>query len=153
MLDWVLVSTWTFWGGSSLWMKEWVSRVCLMRLRVRVVLSGSSFLSLKLVVFERAYCGDFNPIIVAVFLVTICCIFGLRSVYGGLMFLSGVMLIAAFANESALSLPWIPIWLRIQQNLTFLQWISELSLLKIWTIIGISNLVYLSDWRTEMESE
>ena len=43
--------------------------------------------------------------------------------------------------------------LGIQQNITFLLWISELSLLKILTISRFSNLVYLSDWRTEMEME
>ena len=55
------------------------------------------------------------------------------------MFLSRDMLIIALANESALTLPWILIWFG--------------SLLKILTINRFSNLVYLSDWRTEMESE
>ena len=50
-----------FVGGSSLRMKEWVCRVCPMHCRVRgvsslLVLLGSSFLFVKLVVFERVYC-------------------------------------------------------------------------------------------------
>ena len=73
--------------------------------------------------------------------------------FNGVFFLSGVMLIAALVNKSALSLPWIPIWFGIQQNIIFLLWIIMLSLFRILTISGFSNLVYLSDWRTEMESE
>ena len=37
------------------------------------------------------------------------------------------MLIAALTNESALSLPWIPMWLEIQQNINFFamdQWVE-----------------------------
>ena len=126
--------------------------------RVRVVsfllvLLGSSFLSFKMGWIWKSLLWGFSSHNCYHFLVTICLILGLRSVYGVLMFLSWVMLIAASANESVLSLSWIPIWLGIQQNITFLQWISELSLLKILTIRGFSNLVYLSNWITEMESE
>ena len=146
-----------FWGVSSLRMKEWVSWVCPMHSRVRVVSSllvllGSSLLSFKIGCIWKSLWG-FSSHNCCHFLVTICLILGLRSVYGVLMYLSGVMLIAALSYELALLLPWIPIWLGIQQNITFLLWISELSLLKILTINGFSNLVYLSDWRTEMESE
>ena len=41
--------------------------------------------------------------------VIICLILCFKSVYGSLEVLSGGMLIAALANESALSFPWIPI--------------------------------------------
>ena len=139
-------------------MKEWVSRVCPMRSQVREisslpVLLGSSFLSFKIGCIWKSLLWGISSHNCRHFLVTICWIFGLKSEYGVLMFLSGVMLIATLANESALSLPWIPIWLGIQQNITFLLWISELSLLKILAISRFSNLVYLSYWRTEMESE
>ena len=147
-----------FGGGSSLRMKEWVNWVCPMRSRVKLVSSlllllGSSFLSFKMECIWQSLLWGFSSHNCCHFLFTICLILGLRSVYGILMFLSGVMLIAALANEPALSLPWIPIWLRIQQNIIFLLWISELSLLKILTIYGFSNLVYLIDWKTEMDSE
>ena len=139
-----------FGGGSSLRMKEWVSRVCPMHSRVRVVSSllvllGSNFLSFKISCIWKSLLWGFSSHNRCYVLVTICLILGLSSVYGVLMFLSGVMLIAALANESALSLLWILIWLGIQLNITFLLWISELSLLKILTISGFSNLVYLSD--------
>ena len=102
-----------FGEGSSLRMKEWVSRVCPMRVQVRVVSSllvllGSSLLSFKMGCIWKSLLWGFSSHNCCHFLVTICLIFGLRSVYGVLMFLSGVMLIAALANESALSLPWIP---------------------------------------------
>ena len=101
-----------FGGGSSLRMKEWVSRLCPMRNRVRVVSSllvllGSSFLSFKIGCIWKILLWGFSSHNCCHFLATICLIFGLRSVYGVLMFLSGVMLIVALANELALSLPWI----------------------------------------------
>ena len=77
------------------------------------------------------------------FLVTICLILGLRSVYGVLMFLSGVMLIASLANESALSLPWILIWLEIQQNITFFamdQWVVTQAVISRHVIVVITFL-------------
>ena len=52
VLDWVLASTWTFWGGSSLRIKEWVRRVCPMRSRVRLV---SSLLVLLKSLYSEAY--------------------------------------------------------------------------------------------------
>ena len=48
-----------------------------------------------------------------------CLILCFKSVYGSLEDLSGGMLIAALANESAFSFPWIPIWPGIQQNMIF----------------------------------
>ena len=145
-----------FRGGSSLRMKEWVSWVCPMHSRARVVSSllvllGSSFLSFKMGCIWKSLLWGFSFHNCYHFLITVCLIFGLRSVYGVLMFLLGVILIAALANELALSLSWILIWLGIQHNITFLLWINELSLLKILTISGFSNLVNLSDeelrWR------
>ena len=105
-----------FGGGSTLRMKEWISWVCPMRSRVRVVSSflvllGSNFLSFKICYIWKSLLWGFSSHNCYHFLVTICLILGLRSVYGVLMLLSGVMLIAPLANESALSLPWIPIWL------------------------------------------
>ena len=121
-----------FGEGSSLRMKNWVSWVCPMRSRVRVVSSllvllGSSFLSFKIGCIWKSLLWGFSSHNCCQFLVTICLILGLRSVYGVLMFLSGVMLIAALANESALSLPWIPIWLGIPQNII---WKGRASLLE-----------------------
>ena len=45
-----------------------------------------------------------------------------------LIFLSDTLLRAAFANESALLFPWIPIWIGIQQNITFSLFLIETSL-------------------------
>ena len=61
-------------------------------------------------------------------------------------FLSGTILRAALANESALSFLWIPVWLGIQQNITFLLCFMELSLFRSLTIKGLSNFVILRDW-------
>ena len=68
-------------------------------------------------------------------------------------FLSGTLLSAALANESALSFPWIPIWLVIQQNITFLLWLRELSLFRSLTIRELSSFLFFIDCNTEMESE
>ena len=68
-------------------------------------------------------------------------------------FLSGTILSAALANESALSFPWIPIWLEIQQKITFLLWFMDLSLFRSLTMKGLSNLGFLRDCRIEIESE
>ena len=70
-----------------------------------------------------------------------------------IFFLSGTILSAALANESALLLPWIPIWLGLQQNITFLLWFMEVSLFRSLTMNRLSSLVFLRDCRTEMESE
>ena len=80
-----------FMGGSSLIMKEWVSRVCLMRSRVRVVSSllvllGSSFLSFKMGCIWKSFLWGFSSHNCCHFLVTICLILGLRSVFGVLIF-------------------------------------------------------------------
>ena len=63
------------------------------------------------------------------------------------------MLSAALASESALSFPWIPLWLGIQQNITFLLWFMELSLFRNLTIRGLSSFLFLIDCKTKMESE
>ena len=63
------------------------------------------------------------------------------------------MLSAALASESALSFLWIPIWIRIQQNITFLLRLMELSLIRNLTIRGLSSFQFLIDFKTEMESE
>ena len=68
-------------------------------------------------------------------------------------FLLGTILWVALANESALLFPWIPIWLGIQQNITFLLWFMESSLFRSLTMKGLSRFVFLKDRRTEMESE
>ena len=68
-------------------------------------------------------------------------------------FLSGVILIAALANESTVSFPWIPIRLGIQQNITFLLWFMELGLFRNLTMKGLSSFVFLRDCRTEIEPE
>ena len=65
---------------------------------------------------------------------------------------SGTILCTASANEFALSFPWIPIWLGIQQNITFLLWFMELSLFRSLTK-GLSSFAFLRGCRTEMESE
>ena len=69
------------------------------------------------------------------------------------IFLSGNILRAALANESALLFFWILIWFGIQQNLTFLLWFMELSLFRSLTMKRLSSFVFLRDCRTEMESE
>ena len=73
--------------------------------------------------------------------------------YGILVFWSGVMLSVALAKESAFSFPWIPIWLGIQQNITFLPCLMVLSLFKSLTIKGLFWFAFFIDCRTEMESE
>ena len=90
-----------------------------MRSRPRVVSSlmvllGSSFLSFKMGSSWKClwWSGGF-PHNCCHFLVIICLIFGFRSVYGIFDFLSGTILRAALTNESALSFPWIPIWIGI----------------------------------------
>ena len=87
------------------------------------------------------------------FFVIICLIFGLRSVYYIFYFLSGTILRAVSANESALLFPWIPLWLRIQQNIIYLLWFIELSLFRSLTMKRLSNFEFLRDCRTEIESE
>ena len=64
------------------------------------------------------------------FFLIVCLVFSLRSVYGIFLFLLRV----ALANESALSFPWIAIWLGIQQNITFLLLFMELSLFRSLTM-------------------
>ena len=138
---------------SSFRMKEWVNLVCPMCCRARVVssllvLSGSSFLSFKMgCIWKSLWWGVFSHNCCH-FFVIICLIFGLRSVYGIFDFLSGTILRAVLANESALLFPWIPIWLGIQLNIAFLQWFMQLSLFRSLTIF-----VFLRDCRTEMKSE
>ena len=93
-----------FGGDSSLRMKEWVSRACPMRSRVRVVSSllvllGSSFLSFKIGCIWKRLLWGFSSHNCCHFLATICLILGLGSVYGFLMFLSGVILIAEYKTR------------------------------------------------------
>ena len=62
------------------------------------------------------------------------------------------MLSVALANESALSFPWIPTWLEIQQNIIFLLGLRELSFFgKL--IKGLSSFLFLIDCKTVMKSE
>ena len=68
------------------------------------------------------------------------------------MMMMMMILSAALANESALSFPWIPIWLGIQKNITFLLWFIELSLFRSLTMKRLSSFVFLRDCRTEIES-
>ena len=104
-------------GGSSFRMKEWVNLVCPMHSWARVV----SALLLKWAILGRACCVWAPPTHNCFhFFVIICLIFSLRSVYGIFDILLGTILRAALANEFALSFPKIPIWLGIQQNITFL---------------------------------
>ena len=63
------------------------------------------------------------------------------------------MLSAALASESHLSFLRIPIWLGIQQNITFLLWLMGLSLFRSLTIRGLSSFLFLINCKTEMESE
>ena len=83
----------------------------------------------------------------------ICLILCFKSVYGSLEVLSGGMLIAALANESALSFPWIPIWPGIQQNMIFLLCLRVWSLFNRLTIRGLSSFWFFIECRTDMESE
>ena len=76
-----------------------------------------------------------------------------KSVYGSSEVLSGGMLIAALANESALSFPWIPIWPGIQQNMIFLLCLRAWSLFNRLTIRGLSSFWFFIERRTDMESE
>ena len=125
-------------------MKEWNDLVWPIRSRFKVVSFllislGSDFLSLRWVVFESLlwmfpchYC--------CYLLVSIWLIFGFRSVYGILEFLPVTMSSEDLANESALWLPRIPIWLGIQKKITFLIWFMEfrkvdtLEIIKLWNI-------------------
>ena len=83
-----------FVDGSSLRMKEWVIWVCPIRSRVRIVSSllvllGFNFLSFKIGCIWKSLLWGFSSHNCCHFLVTICLIFGLRSVYGVLMFFIG----------------------------------------------------------------
>ena len=130
--------------GLSFRMKEWVNLVCPMRGRARLVSSllvllGSSFRSFKMgctwksLLWGRGFSHNCCHFFI------ICLIFALWSVYGIFYFLSDTILRAALANESALTCPWIPIWLGIQQNITFLLWLMELGLFRSLTMKGLSN--------------
>ena len=67
-----------------------------------LVLLGSSFLSFKMGCTWKSLLWEFFSHNCCHFFVTICLIFGLRSVYGIFDFLSSIILRAALANESAL---------------------------------------------------
>ena len=145
-------------GGSSFRMKEWINLVCPMHIWARVVSSllvllGSRFLSFKMGCTWKSLLRGFFSHNCCHFFVIICLIFSLRSVYGIFDFLSGTILRATLANESTLSFPRIPIWLGIQQNITFLLWFMESSLFISLTMKGLSSFVFLRDCRTEMVSE
>ena len=143
-----------FGGGSSLRMKEWASWVCPIRSRVRVVSSllvllGSSFFSFKMGCIWKSLLWGFSSHNCCHFLVTICLILGLRSVYGVLMFLSGVMLTAALANESALF--WIPIWLGIQQNIRSWQ-LADFPIWCFWVIEELRWVRYIGYFKPGSET-
>ena len=130
--------------GSSFRMKEWVNLVCPMHSRTRVVSSllvllGYRFryLSFKMGHSWKSLLWGFFSHNCYHFFVIICVIFGLRSGYGIFDLLSGTILRAALANESALLFPWITIWLGIQQNIIFLLWFMELSLFRSMSMKGL----------------
>ena len=139
-------------------MKEWVNLVCPMHSRATKFLlfwyykDPYSFL-LKWAVLGRACCGVFFSHNCCHFFINIWLIFRLRSVYGIFDFLLGTILRSTLANEFALSFPWIPVRIEIQQNVTFLLWFMKFSLLRSLTMQWLSNFESLSDCRTEMESE
>ena len=119
-------------GGSFFRMPKWVNLVYPMRSRVKVVssflvLSGSTFFSLKMSRTWKSQLWKFSPNNCCHFFVIICLIFCLISVLSIFDFLSGTILRTALANEAALLFPWIPTWLGIQQNIISLQWFMELS--------------------------
>ena len=60
---------------------------------------------------------------------------------------------ADLAIKSASWFPWIPIWLGIQQNITFLMWLMEFKMFKDLMIISLATFLFLIDKSTEMESE
>ena len=118
----------------------------------RAPVLGSSFLSFKMgCIWKSLLCRESHNCFH--FFVVICLIFGLRSIYSIFDFLSGTILRAALANESASLFPWISIWIGIQQNITFLQWFMELSLLRGLLMKGLSCFVFLRGCWTEMESK
>ena len=139
-------------------MKKWVNLIRQMHSRARVVSSlqlllRSSFLSFKMSCTRKSLMWRFFSHNCCHFFVIICQIFGLRWVQGIFYFLSGIILKAALANESTLLFPWIPIWLGIQQNITFLLWFMQLSLFRSLRMKGLPSFVFLSDCWTEMESQ
>ena len=85
------------------------------------------------------------------FFVIICLTFGEVSIR---YLLLNTILRAALANESTLLFPWIPIWLGIQQNITFTYLGSSVSsietdintwLAKAWTAINRLSVIRKSD--------
>ena len=111
-------------GGSSFRIKSCVNLVCPIRSRERMVSSflvllASRFLSFGRGSIWRSLFWAFSSHNCCHLFVIICLILCFKSVYGSFEVLSGGMLIATLANESALSFPWIPIWPGIQQNMIF----------------------------------
>ena len=118
-----------------------------------LVLLASLFLSFRRGSIWRSLFWEFSSHNCCHLFVIICLILCFKSVYGSLEVLSGGMLIAALANESALSFPWIPIWPGIQQNMIFLLCLRAWSLFNRLTIRGLSSFWFFIECRTDMESE
>ena len=173
-------------GGSPFRMKYWVNLACPMHRRATVVSSllvllGSSFLSFKIDCTWKILLWGIFSHNCCHFFVIICLIFGLRLVNGiyfilfflfiylfiyyffiffiylFIFFKSGTIWRGALANEPALSFPWIPIWLEIQQNITFLLWFMNQVCLEVWQwrdyqVLYFSEIVEqkrsLNEWST-----
>ena len=147
-----------FGESSSFKLKEWVNLVCPMSSRARGVSSllvflGCSFLSFKMGYTQKSLLWEFFLCLVP-FLCNYLPDFRFEVNIRYFCFLSGTILRVALINESVLLYRWIPIWLRIQQNITFLLWFIELSLFRSLTMTGFSSFVFLRDCRTwNIESE